>query len=148
MRTEIEPVRSETVVAAAPDAAFERFTAGIGGWWPRATHSVGGERCRDVVMEAREGGRLYEVDEDGAETEWGTVTAWSPPGRVAFTWHPGREPATAQEVEVSFEPHEDGTRIVLVHSGWEALGERGAEVRDDYEKGWRTVLGELRRSAA
>lgn len=148
MTTKIQPVRSEVVVPRPPDEAFRRFTAEIGTWWPAGTHSVAGEACRDVVMEGRVGGRLFEIDADGREEPWGEITAWEPPSRVAFTWHPGRSPATAQRVDVSFEPAEGGTRVVLVHSGWEALGEAAPDMRDQYVPGWEYVLDRFRRGPA
>ncbi|MGD2070707.1 MAG: SRPBCC domain-containing protein [Gemmatimonadota bacterium] len=147
MTTKIQPVRSEVVVSKPPDRAFRRFTAEIGTWWPAHTHSVSGEACRDVVMEGRVGGRLFEIDGEGREEPWGEVTVWEPPSRVAFTWHPGRSPTTAQRVDVSFEPEEGGTRVVLVHSGWEALGEGATDMRDQYVPGWENVLDHFRRGS-
>ena len=64
------------------------------------------------------------------------------PNRVTFTWHPGREPETAQHVEVVFSPRGEQTTVTLTHSGWEVLGDRAEEIRDGYVTGWRLVLGE------
>lgn len=141
MTEAIEPVRKAVRVPVRRRAAFHRFTAEIETWWPRSTHSVSGEECSGVVMEERSGGRVYEVADDGREIEWGVVTAWDPPERVAFTWHPGRDSGTSQEVEVTFEDAEGGTRVTLVHTGWERLGEGAAEARDQYVGGWDQVLG-------
>ena len=136
----IEPVVKELVVPAGREAAFERFTAEMNLWWPRHTHSVFQEACAEVRMEGREGGRVHEVSGDGEEVEWGRVTAWEPPGRVVFTWHPGREPDTAQEVEVTFRQVEGGTLVRLEHRGWEALGDGADAARGDYDAGWDVVL--------
>jgi hypothetical protein len=59
---------------------------------------------------------------------------------VTFSWHPGRDPDTAQEVEVRFEPAEGGTRVELIHRGWEVLGPEAEQLREDYEGGWERVL--------
>jgi uncharacterized protein YndB with AHSA1/START domain len=93
------------------------------------------------VLEGRIGGRFFERQEDGTEAVWGTVTAWEPPLRLAFTWHPGRAESTAQEVEVRFTPVDGGTRVELEHRGWEKLGERAEEARNEYDSGWDFVLG-------
>ena len=144
----IEPVVKRVRVPASPEAAFRRFTGELGRWWPLATHSVGRESAESVVLEGRIGGRIVERTRTGEEHVWGTVTAWSPPVRVAFTWHPGRDPATAQEVEVRFEAGESGaggepgrTDVTLVHGGWERYGEGAAASRDEYVEGWAYVLG-------
>ena len=39
---------------------------------------------------------------EGRSTRGARVTAWDPPRRVAFTWHPGQSPETSQDVEVTF----------------------------------------------
>ena len=41
---------------------------------------------------------------------------------------------------VVFDEVDGETRVRLVHRGWEALGERAARARADYEGGWVTVL--------
>lgn len=77
-----------------------------------------------------------------AERRRRRVTAREPPGRLAFTWHPGREDDTATQVEVTFTAAADGTEVRLVHTGWEVLGDRGPEVRERYVTGWAMVLGQ------
>jgi len=137
----VEPVRKSVDVSWSPQVAFERFTDGIATWWPLRTHSVGAERAETVVFEARVGGSIYEVIAGGERSLWGTVTECEAPRRVAFTWHPGREPDSSQIVEVNFDERDDGgTTVVLVHSGWETLGEQAQEMRDEYDKGWEPVL--------
>lgn len=136
----IEPVRRTIHVTVAPEAAFRRFTAGIDTWWPRATHSVSGERCAEVRLEGRAGGRLYEVAEGGAEEDWGRVLTWSPPAEVSFTWHPGMATSDRQVVRVRFEPDGAGTLVHLEHRGWEAYGDRATEMRANYDRGWAGVL--------
>ena len=141
-------LRKTIEVAAAPDRAFRLFTEGMAGWWPVRTHSVGEDRAETVVFEPGLGGRIYERTLDGDEHVWGTVTAWEPPGRVVFTWHPGRGPDTEQDVEVRFEASGTGTRVELVHTGWERLGDRAAAVRENYDGGWDLVVGERFAAAA
>ncbi len=136
----IEPVVKEIWVKAGVDDAFRRFTDGISGWWPTGTHSVSGERCQEVRFEGHVGGHIFEEASDGAMHRWGSVLAWEPPRRVAFTWHPGRGPDSAQTVEVEFSSERGGTRLRLTHTGWERFGEGAAEMREDYDTGWTLVF--------
>lgn len=135
------PIRKVVTVKAPPEQAFRRFTAELGQWWPLASHSVGGQNSETVVMEGRVGGRIVEKIRGGRECVWGTLTAWDPPHRVAFTWHPGREPQTAQDIEVRFTAAEGGTRVELQHSGFERLGKLARRARRGYPIGWAYVLG-------
>lgn len=133
-------IRKSVTVAAPPERAFHVFTEGIGTWWPLHTYSVDPESADTAVMEGRVGGRIFERTPGGEEHTWGKVTAWEPPNRVVFTWHPGREEESAQEVEVTFTPAGGDTRVELAHYGWEKLGERMAETASGYDKGWDTVI--------
>jgi len=42
------------------------------------------------VLQAGVGGRIYERAADGTEHEWGEVTVWQPPERLAYLWYLGR----------------------------------------------------------
>ena len=128
-------------IGVPPEEAFRRFTVDMANWWPLATRSVGRSRTETVVFEEKEGGRIFERLKDGGKHLWGTVEVWEPPRRVRFSWHPGEREETAQTVEVTFEPLEDGTRVSLVHDGWDRLGERAPAARREYETGWEPVLG-------
>jgi uncharacterized protein YndB with AHSA1/START domain len=141
-------VRKSVVVGRSVEDAFRVFTDGIDGWWPRRTHSVFAERAEKVVLEGEVGGRFYEVATDDEEAEWGIVTVWEPPHRLAYTWYPGRGPESAQEVDLRFTPEGSGTRVDLVHTGWEKLGDRAAEQLASYETGWEYVLGRCYAEAA
>jgi uncharacterized protein YndB with AHSA1/START domain len=136
----IEPVRKTVEVGCTVAEAFRLFTDEIDSWWPLATHSIGEADAEACYFEGREGGRIYESDADGSIHLWGTVTAWEPPTRVIFTWHPGRDASTAQEVELRFLESAHGTRVELEHRGWEILGEGAVETRNAYESGWVGVL--------
>lgn len=134
------PVERTTIVPWSPTEAFERFTAQFGQWWPVSTHSIGGKLVSRVVFECHVGGRIFEEFEDGRRFQWGRVTAWEPPGRVAFTWHPSRDESVAQDVEVRFEAVPNGSRVVLTSGGWEKFGTRAGRVRKAYSIGWGAVL--------
>jgi uncharacterized protein YndB with AHSA1/START domain len=139
-RKPLPPLRKAIRVDWPPDQAFRRFTAGIATWWPLASHSVGAAQAESVRFEERLGGRIVVRLRDGSECVWGTVTAWEPPGRVVFTWHPGRAEDAAQTVELRFVASGGGTRLELTQSGWERLGALGPRARRAYGLGWAYVL--------
>jgi len=142
MSTTLPPVVKQVVVNAEPARAFARFTAEIGTWWPLASHSVFEGEADSVSFEGRVGGRIVERTPDGRESVWGTVQAWDPPRRVAFTWHPGHEVSAAQDVEVTFTPEAGRTRVQLTHTGFERLGEKEGRIASrGYPIGWIYVLG-------
>ncbi len=68
------------------------------------------------------------------------MVEWDPPTRIVHTWHPGRSPETAQEVELRFRRERDGTRLDLTHRGWETLGDEAQELLGSYDTGWDFVL--------
>ena len=136
----ITPVRKSLRVDCTPERAFEVFTAEVGSWWPTGTHSIHQERVTGVVLEQREGGEMYELAEGGEREHWGRVTAWEPPRRLVLAWHVNPERAGPTEVEVTFTPEDDGTRVVLEHRNWEAAGEGAEEMRNNYDGGWDIVL--------
>lgn len=144
----VPPVVKVVRVPCDAARAFDVFTAGIHRWWPIASHSLTQDAATRVQFEPREGGRLYERSPAGEEHVWGTVSAWEPPDRVAFSWHVGREPDTAQQVEVTFTPMGDETEVKLVHSGWEKLGAEAEANRQGYDNGWELVFMENYAKAA
>jgi uncharacterized protein YndB with AHSA1/START domain len=143
-----ERVVEKSVTVSVPvERAFEVFTAEIGTWWPLRTHAVDTERSETVVMEGRVGGRLFERTPTGEEHVWGTLVAWEPPNRIVYSWHPGRGEETAQEVEITFSPEAEGTRVDIRHYGWEKLGDRLEETVASYNEGWDKVIAVYARAA-
>ncbi len=127
-------------LAVSPDAAWRAFALEFDRWWPVGTHSLSrlpGTRCR---LDCAPGGTVDELGPDGARHLWGTVEAAEPGRRIAFSWHPGREPASAQRIEVLFEATAAGSRVTLTHGGWDALGEIGPLLRQEYVAGWQQVF--------
>ena len=139
--TDLKVVKEIEVGRSAADA-FRIFTEEITAWWPLATHSIYEEDAVTATIEPRVGGRISERTADGREADWGAVTVWDPPSRFAVTWKPNLDddaPWTAWSV--SFDVlAPDRTRVTLTHTGWEAHGDRAAEVCAQYESGWNPVL--------
>ena len=130
-----EPIVKTLQLTCTPEKAFHSFTEEIGKWWPLATHSLAGNKHSICAFEPEVGGRLCETDNEGTEYEWGRVTAWDPPTRLAFTWRVGEASNSEQHVEVTFSPTSSGTEVRLVHGGW-----TDSTNWDGYQSGWDTVL--------
>lgn len=135
------PVRKSILVKARPDHAFAVFTAGMGRWWAKE-HHLGKSPLKDVVLEPREGGRWFEVNEDGSTCEWGRVLGWNPPRQVLLAWQLNADwqydPSFVTELEISFTPEGDGTRVDLEHRNLERFGDKAEAVRSalDSDEGW------------
>jgi uncharacterized protein YndB with AHSA1/START domain len=135
-----EPLSFSFEIGCPQAKAFELWTSRTSTWWP-TDHSVSGEADLDVVFEGRVGGRVYERTRSGTEHEWGTVTRWDPPTRVAYTWHLRADRADATDVEVRFVADgEDRTRVEIDHRGWERLGAAADAGREGNRRGWEGVL--------
>ena len=144
-------IRRSIHVKAPVDRAFDVFTRGIASWWPLETHSIRGMRTgarpQSLHLELREGGRFYERT-DGEELSWGRVLTYDPPCRIEIEWHVNPEnPAT--EVDVTFTADDGGTRVEVVHNGWERYADPAQATRAEYdsEKGWNTVLARYAEAA-
>ncbi|HEX9697036.1 MAG TPA: SRPBCC domain-containing protein [Actinomycetota bacterium] len=144
----IEPIKVSVRVPLKPDAAFDLFTSKIATWWPVDQYSVGQEKVTDVAFEAREGGEVYEICDDGTRAHWADVLAFEAPKRILLAWKPNPEQPVPTEVEVSFHADGDGTRVALEHRAWERLAERAADARAGYAGGWVTVLGRFEQAAS
>jgi len=142
-------IRRSIHVKASPERAFDVFTRGIESWWPLATHSIGamrGGHPQELHLELHEGGRFYEVT-DGEQHLWGRVLTYDPPSRVTIEWHVNpTNPAT--EIDVRFTPEDGGTRVDLVHSGWERFDDP-TETRASYDSddGWTSVVANYANAA-
>jgi uncharacterized protein YndB with AHSA1/START domain len=129
-------VRSEIVVEAPIERAFEVFTQQFDRIKPRE-HNMLGVDIAESVFEPRPGGRVFDRGVDGTECQWARVVAYEPPGRIVFTWDISphwqieTDPARASEVEVRFVAESpERTRVELEHrnldrhgDGWEGLAE-------------------------
>jgi uncharacterized protein YndB with AHSA1/START domain len=133
-------VREEVRVDRSPAEAFRLFTDGIGEWWPlEEGYSFGGDRAKEIHLEARVGGRLYERFVDGDEFEVGRVTACEAPHRIVFTWKSPRWNGET-EIEASFTADGDGTRVSVEHRGFERLGPAAEAAMRQFGGGWPRVL--------
>lgn len=136
----IEPLLITFDVGCPPERAFELWTGRTSTWWP-PSHTVSARPGVEVVIEPGVGGRIYERTPEGEEHDWGQVTGWDPPRRIAYLWHLRQDRADATEVEITFAPGDGtGTRISIEHRGWDALGPLGADQRERNHRGWNALL--------
>ncbi len=139
------PVRKSVHVSASLQHAFDTFANGIGRWWPKS-HKIGPSDLDRLVIEPKEGGRWYELDVDGTECEIGRVAVWQPPSRLVLIWQLTPEftydPELVTEVEVTFTPEANGTRVELEHRDLERLGDKAEAMRETVSGpgGWPTLL--------
>jgi uncharacterized protein YndB with AHSA1/START domain len=138
-RFPVPPVVKTVTVRAVPTRAFALFADDLARWWPLAQFHTGPDPV-DCTIEPRVGGRVFERAEDGHETPWGTVLAYDPPHRLAFSWIVGLSAEQEQLIEVRFMAEDRGTRVELTHSGWERLGDATVSLRERYDHGWATVF--------
>ena len=141
-------VRSEIVVDAPIERAFEVFTTKFDRIKPRE-HNMLGCDIAESVFEARVGGRVYDRGVDGTECQWARVVAFEPPDRLVFTWDINpywqieTDLAKTSEVEVRFVAESpERTRVELEHRHIDRHGDGWEGVRDGIagDGGWPTYL--------
>jgi uncharacterized protein YndB with AHSA1/START domain len=135
----IEPIVKTLTLSAPVEKAFRHFTDNIHQWWPLSDHSLSQAEAKTVVFEAREGGRIYEVEKSGEEREWGRILLCEAPHRVVFSWVL-EAPGKATEIEILFRDEgANKSSLTLIHRGWDNRSD-GAEWRGYYNEGWVGVL--------
>ncbi len=135
----MEPIEIEFTVGCSPEHAFDMWANRTSLWWPKS-HSMSGDPDLVVTFEPRVGGRIFERTPTGTEHDWGEIVAWEPPTRLAHLWHISFDRSDATDVEITFQPDPEGTRVRIVHSGWERLGSKAQERRDRNLGGWAGLL--------
>jgi len=130
-----QPIQTRARVHCPVEDAFRLFTENLAEWWPLASHSLSGDDAESCALEPFAGGRLFERTRSGEERDWGTVTVWDPPHRVAFAWHPGEQYDETQTVEVEFRTDAVGTEVILTHHGWTAQAPQAlAAIKNHYSR--------------
>jgi len=136
----VGPIIESMLVPADRDVVWRALTEAPGEWWPLPAVSATGVPVLGLHLELVEGGRLAEVWADGTHALWATVLGVEAPSSLTLSWNPGGGSAPATTVEVRLDVLDEGTRVRVRHSGWEALGE---EPRMDYVAGWPFILDRL-----
>lgn len=130
-------------IKSSPEKAFAAFVEHINAWWPRQTEmhrysfAPEGTEPKDILFEAKLGGRYYERFADGSEYDIGRITTYEPPNKLAYTWRGPDWPGDSQ-VEVVFEAAGEQTILSLTHSGFEIFEQ--PETAKGYEMGSKEIL--------
>jgi len=140
----IAPVRRSIHTKAPPARAFEIFTGRMGRWWPRG-RTVGQAPHADIVLEPHVGGRWFERNDEGRETQWGKVLVWEPPVRLVLAWQLDGEkrydPELITEVEITFAPADGGgTEVRLEHRNLERFRKNRDAWAAAVESGWTDMV--------
>jgi uncharacterized protein YndB with AHSA1/START domain len=98
-----------------------------------------------VDVDARVGGRFRIVMREGGRDldHRGEYRVLEPGRRIVFTWASAATAGRDTLVTIELAPHEDGTRMLLVH---EEL--RGGETVSSHQRGWTTIAEKLARRLA
>lgn len=141
-------------VPASPVRAFKAFTEEIGTWWePSALFQITPRGDGTLAFEPGAGGRLFTTLASGKVFEIGRVSVWEPGRRLVFQWRQATfRPEQSTEVEVSFEPVGEETRVTIEHRAWDGLPQEHLARHGFPEYAtlqhvagwWRASLGSLR----
>lgn len=89
-------------------------------------------------------GDPYRLDFGDGTVVSGEVLALERGRTFAYSWAwEGAGPGEVTRVTWTLEPHLGGTRLRLVHEGWDEAGLDGA-ARDDHERYWSGYMDDLR----
>jgi uncharacterized protein YndB with AHSA1/START domain len=129
MNMETNEVVVQVHINAPPEVVFPYFTDPV-----KMAKWMGSQ----VVLEPRPGG-VYQVQVNEKDIARGAYVEVTPPRRVVFTfgWIGSPLPPGASTVEVTLEPREGGTLVVLRHLN---LPE---PAREQHLQGWRHYLARL-----
>lgn len=139
----IAPIEKTVTVAVPPARAFALFAGQMGRWWHKE-HHIAPRPFVEIVIEPHVGGRWFERDAEGGETQWGHVIDWDPPHRLLLGWQLRSDfsfdPEFLTELEIGFEPAGAGTRVTLVHRDLERFGEAATRLAPAMDEGWGMLL--------
>ena len=133
-------------INADVEKVFSAYVDKINEWWPRQGEDnryswpPEGVEPKDILFEAKLGGRYYERFADGSEFVIGQITEYDPPHKLSYTWQ-GRDWPGDSLIQVRFEASGGGTLLSLTHSGFEIFGEDADTIAEGYSMGTKEILG-------
>jgi len=131
-----DEVRRELVVEAQPEVVWRAITEAdqLVRWFP--------DKVAEIDL--RPGGAIRIEWHDG-EFDDGTVEVVEEPSRFVFRWHGAGFDSPETLVKFTLEPTENGTRVIVVESGFSKVREEKRESAwGDNDGGWAKELGELK----
>ncbi|MEO7996319.1 MAG: SRPBCC domain-containing protein [Gemmatimonadaceae bacterium] len=140
----LAPIVRVVEVPCSQQMAFNIFIEDMPRWWPLDRFSMSRQRkqtAQGLKIDARLGGHIAEITEDGTEDVWGTFSAFNPFASLAMDFHMGMPASNASLVEVTFDViAEKSTRVTLRHSRWEAFGDMAEMMISGYNTGWTQIF--------
>jgi uncharacterized protein YndB with AHSA1/START domain len=145
MPDEPDAIRRELILPVPPERAWSALTQA-----PALSQWFGTQATVDL----RVGGTItftWDLPDGARRSNGGTIVALEAPRHFAFRWNPYVAPEHAARaagittlVEFTLEAHPDGTRLLVVESGFAQLPPdlRGPAM-DGNVKGWARELAEL-----
>jgi uncharacterized protein YndB with AHSA1/START domain len=137
-------IKGEVEIEAPPESVFEALTnpAEMAEWWGSADTY----RTKNWKVDLRVGGG-WSCDAEsprGVSKVNGTYLEIDPPRKLAYTWNPSWQTGPETRVEFRLEKIASGTRLRLLHSGFEGQ----EESQKGHSEGWQRVLGWLNKHLA
>lgn len=130
-------------IAAQPERAWRAWVHEMNAWWTKPYY-MDSERVTGLFIEPQLGGRYIEKwGEDGSGYLIGQVIEWLPPFRLAYTWSERAWAGIITVVRIEFAPEGGGTRMTLVHEGFERLPDGDAQ-RYGYEHGSLDLMTKMK----
>ncbi len=135
-------IKKDLTVEASQETAFKVFTEKMDLWWPR-THHVGACPMRELVLEAKHGGRWYSKHEDDSEVDIGYVQTYQPYDLFVLAWQVNSDfrydPEMITEVIIQFIPEgPKTTRVKLEHRDLQKLG--SGKTVESMDQGWGMIM--------
>ena len=87
------------------------------------------------------GGRISEETDDGDSAIWRAVIGCDPGRNLSISWHPGRDPAKATVVAITFAADSSGCAVHPTHAGVDILGPLADAVSTSHLTGCDIGLG-------
>lgn len=129
-------IEQQITIDAPPAKVFEALTKRISAWWG-APYLIA-QGARDLIVEPKIGGRVYEDWGAGAGALWATVTGLKKNEHIEWTGRIGMGGAVVGVVAYNLEPKGKGTLLKLTHR---AAGEVTPDTERNYGGGWQDLLG-------
>lgn len=126
------------IIRAPRDKVFAAWTSPeqLVKWW-----GPGAVTCPKAEVDLRTGGayKIANKEQDGSIT-WisGTYTEVDPPNKLTYEWNVSIVDGPPTQVSVWFNPHPEGTELVITHERF-----TDDAVRDMHVQGWGGCLDKL-----
>ena len=125
-------------INASPERIFRALTTQEQAeWWGQGPY-----RTHDYVIDLRPGGRWSckaTSPKGDTSTVGGEYITVDPPRVLEYTWEPSWDNFAVSRVRIELEPRGKGTRLTLVHTGFEGR----EQMVENHKQGWTMVLGWL-----